>query len=234
MCSAIALEASLPDWMMMPRRMSITVAWLFSGRYMHDSVLEPRHQAFWLTETRSVCLSLPERSACSTRKLVIILVSDAGGRGSSGLAEASTSPESKSISSQALAGSAGGLPGEAVWAASGAGALTGATAFLWVTGLLAWCTAAKEAVPGSRAPAAMAMRAGIRKSFLGVMAFQAESLIVANRTGDLPTGRKNLTADMASGSSARFKPLPMGALFQVPGPVGHFSVYAQTSAGTRD
>ena len=66
MCSAIALDASLPDWMMMPRRMSITVAWLLSGRYMHDSVLEPRHQAFWLTETRSVGLSLPERSACST------------------------------------------------------------------------------------------------------------------------------------------------------------------------
>jgi len=45
MCSAIALDASLPDWMMMPRRMSITVAWLFNGKYMHDSVLEPRHQA---------------------------------------------------------------------------------------------------------------------------------------------------------------------------------------------
>lgn len=44
----------------------MTVAWLLSGRYMHDSVPEPRHQAFWLTVTRSVCLSLPERSACST------------------------------------------------------------------------------------------------------------------------------------------------------------------------
>jgi hypothetical protein len=42
---------------------------------MHDSVLDPRHQAFSLTETRSVCLSLPERSACSTKKLGIILVS---------------------------------------------------------------------------------------------------------------------------------------------------------------
>ena len=66
MCSAIALDASLPDWMMMPRKMSITVAWLFSGRYMHDSALVPRHQAFSLTVTRSVGLSLPERSACST------------------------------------------------------------------------------------------------------------------------------------------------------------------------
>ena len=73
---------------------SITVAWLLSGRYMHDSVLEPRHQAFWLVVTRSSFLSLPERRACSTRKLVIILVSDAGGRGSSALAEASTWPES--------------------------------------------------------------------------------------------------------------------------------------------
>jgi len=26
MCSAIAFDASLPDWMMMPRRMSMTVA----------------------------------------------------------------------------------------------------------------------------------------------------------------------------------------------------------------
>ena len=49
MCSAIALEASLPDWMTMPRRMSITVAWPLIVRYMHDSVLEPRHQAFSLS-----------------------------------------------------------------------------------------------------------------------------------------------------------------------------------------
>src|SRR3954464_1525430 len=118
----MALDASLPDWMMMPRRISITVAWPFSGRYMHDSELEPRHQAFWLVVTRSSFLSLPERSACSTRKLVIILVSDAGGSGSSGLAEARTSPESKSISSQALAASAGGPPATAVCPASGGGA----------------------------------------------------------------------------------------------------------------
>ena len=79
-CSAIALDASLPDWTMMPRRMSITVAWLLSGKYMQDSELEPRHHAYSLTETRSSFLSLPDRSACSTKKLVIIFVSDAGGK----------------------------------------------------------------------------------------------------------------------------------------------------------
>ncbi len=156
MCSAIALEASLPDCTMMPRRMSITVAWLLSGRYMHDSVLEPRHQAVWLTETRSSFLSLPERSACSTRKLVIILVSDAGGSGSSGLAEASTSPESKSISSQALAGIDGVPPATALFSATGAWAGVSALDFLGVACLTAW-EAAKDSEWGTRTPAAMAM-----------------------------------------------------------------------------
>jgi hypothetical protein len=167
MCSAMALEASLPDWMTMPRRMSITVAWLFSGRYMHDSVLEPRHQAFSLTDTRSSFLSLPERSACSTRKLVIILVSDAGGSASSGLAEASTSPESKSISSQALAASAGGPPATAVCPASGAAA-GAAAAFFEVAGLAAW-VAASGAAPGTRAPVAMAKASGRMEEVLNCM-----------------------------------------------------------------
>src|SRR4051812_9427047 len=179
-CSAIALEASLPDWMMMPRRMSTTVAWLFSGRYMHDSVLEPRHQAFWLTLTRSVFLSLPERRACSTRKLVIILVSDAGGSGSSGLADASTSPESKSISSHALAGRAGGSPATAVSPATGAEAGCVLAALLWAAGL-AWRAAARATASGKRAPAVMAKAMGRIRRRLVFMAFTGRPNIVADR-----------------------------------------------------
>src|SRR6476469_7532714 len=123
---------------------------------MHDSVLDPRHQAFWLTVTRSVSLSFPERSACSTRKLVIILVSDAGGSGSSALAEASTSPEAKSISSHALAGSAGGPPATALSPATGAWAGAAAAGFLCAD-LAAWWGAAKDGDAGIRAPAAVAI-----------------------------------------------------------------------------
>jgi hypothetical protein len=60
------LDAPLPDCTMLPRSRSITDAWLLNGKYMHDWTLVPRHQAFSLTQTWSVGLSLPVRSACST------------------------------------------------------------------------------------------------------------------------------------------------------------------------
>ncbi|GAB3760536.1 hypothetical protein GCM10028796_09320 [Ramlibacter monticola] len=82
------------------------------------------------------------------------MVRDAGGSGSSGLLEASTSPESKSISSQDLAASAGAPPATAVWPAAGAAAGAAAGCFFGAADL-AW-GAARAAGLGNREVAAMA------------------------------------------------------------------------------
>src|SRR5437868_4672797 len=112
--------------------------------------------------------------ACSTRKLVIILVSEAGGSGSSGLAEASTSPESKSISSHALAGMAGAPPATAVCPATGAEAGAAAAGFAWVARLAAW-EAAKDIELGTRAPAAIARTTGRMEKVLDFMGAQGKN-----------------------------------------------------------
>jgi hypothetical protein len=66
------------------------------------------------------------------------------------LAEASTSPESKSMISHALAGSAGGLLAKLFWAASGGRAFAAARAFLTDACLIAGWLRAKDAEPGTK------------------------------------------------------------------------------------
>jgi hypothetical protein len=74
-----------------------------------------------------------------------------------------------------LAGSAGALPATAVCPANGAGAGTAAAGFLWAAGLAAWCAAAKDAEPGTRAPAAIATTSEGRRKPLVCMAFMGQN-----------------------------------------------------------
>ena len=85
------------------------------------------------------------------------MVSDAGGSGSSGLSEASTSPESKSINSQALAGSVGGPSATAACVVAVVEAGAPASDFFWTAGLAVWFEAANDQEYGARPPTAIAM-----------------------------------------------------------------------------
>ena len=61
--SATTMQASLPDWMRMPRIRSST----FTSESMSTNILEPcMAQAFWLTWKVSVSLTSPRFSASNS------------------------------------------------------------------------------------------------------------------------------------------------------------------------
>ena len=113
------------------------------------------------------------------------MVSDAGGKGSSTLAEASNSPESESINSQALAANAGALGAMASCAGRGGTASAAGTAFLEGTaffvaaGLEACCLAAKPVEVAKRDAKAMAQAMENWEGLIVFIACQFNTLIVA-------------------------------------------------------
>ena len=104
------------------------------------------------------------------------MVRDAGGKGSSTLAEASNSPESESINSQALAANAGALGAMASWAGRGGTASAAGTvfledsAFLEAAGFEACGLAAKPFEVAKRDAKAMAQ---VMENWEGLMFFMA-------------------------------------------------------------